>query len=157
MILHILRHAESEFNLDPNCKKRNCDLSLRGRSQAENINSNFHYDIVYCSPLKRAQETLKLSNINYTKLIILDDLREHKTDVCDFYELEHIDEETIFSLLSRVANVKNIVKSMAGKNILLVGHADFFFYFTAKIVDDEYYGTWLQNAELYTDFDWSCL
>lgn len=42
-----------------------------------------------------------------------------------------------------------MLSTMVGKHVLLVGHGDFFFYFTSKIINDEYFGTWLNNAELY--------
>lgn len=151
MLIHFLRHAESNFNVNPESTERNCTLSIKGRSQAESIVSDTYYDIVFCSPLTRCIETLRLSNIRYSEIIIVEDLREFKQDICDFFEHEIVQKEELTSLFKRINNVRTLLKSHLNKNILLVGHADFFFYLKSKLIDGEYYGTWLENAELYTD------
>ena len=86
-MIYIIRHVESEFN-KTRIKKRNCGITEDGKLNAHELKG--HYDIVLQSPLKRCEETLKYSNITYGKKIIVDSLREHKIDECDFFEV-HIE------------------------------------------------------------------
>lgn len=151
MSVHFLRYAECNFTADPDCEERNCNLTIKGRSQAEALTSKIHYDVVLCSPLLRCTETLRLSNISYSDVIIVEDLREFKQYICDFFEHEIIQKEHLSSLFNRINNVRELLKSYINKNVLIVGHADFFFYLTAKLIKGEYEGSWLVNAELYTD------
>ena len=58
-------------------------------------------------------------------------------------------EETEASLLVRVKNIHNLLKLYSDKKILLVGHANFFWYLTGEIVEGERFGTWLNNCELF--------
>lgn len=56
-----LRHGESTVNVEGIIAGRiYCDLTQKGINQAKklNKNGNFKYDIYYCSPLKRTQQTL---------------------------------------------------------------------------------------------------
>ena len=83
--VHLLRHAESEFNAgrqnvyDPK-------LTKKGRQQAKKIGG--HFNVVVCSTLTRAKETLTLSKISYDQVIFSDLVREFKRAKCDFLKKE---------------------------------------------------------------------
>ena len=141
-MITLLRHAESTYNLY-NLDEINCDLSDNGVKQAFKLKG--HYDMVIVSPLKRAMNTLKLSKITYDKLENWNDVREKRDNLCDFIEGEHIDFESEDDLLVRINNVKNKLNKLTG-NILIVTHADFIWYFTSHISNDERFGKWVDNA-----------
>ncbi len=47
-----------------------------------------HYELVLCSPMRRARQTLKYSNITYDKLEILHEAREKRRVQSDYLEGE---------------------------------------------------------------------
>ena len=79
--IFILRHGQSEFNAG-NLDAYDAALTELGRKQASEVTG--HFDIVLCSPLTRAKQTLQFSKITYDKLEIISDARERKKDKSDF-------------------------------------------------------------------------
>ncbi len=75
MKVTFLRHAESIFNANLTSDK-DCELTEKGNQQAHNTQGE--YDIVICSILKRACETLEKSQIRYGRVIFTDLCREKK-------------------------------------------------------------------------------
>ena len=152
MTIHFLRHAESEYNSDRNNKTKNCSITQKGIEQSTKINST-SYDLVICSPLKRTIQTLEYSNIKYKKLEYNILFREHKTDICDFFEDEDVIYESEEDIINRINECRILLLKKIKKyeNILIVGHADFFWYLSSKIIENERFGTWLSNCEI-TEF-----
>ena len=152
MTIHFLRHAESEYNADRNNKIKNCSITQKGIEQSTKINST-SYDLVICSPLKRTIQTLEYSNIKYKKLEYNILFREHKTDICDFFEDEDVIYESEEDIINRINECRILLLKKIKKyeNILIVGHADFFWYLSSKIIENERFGTWLSNCEI-TEF-----
>ena len=150
--VHLLRHAESEFNAgrqnvyDPK-------LTKKGRQQAKKIGG--HFNVVVCSTLTRAKETLTLSKISYDQVIFSNLVREFKRAKCDFLKKEvkkkKIVKETKEELEKRMEKVMEHIKNLCGSSpscrILVVGHLVFFkhmmkkYNFTGK-------GTKLGNGEM---------
>ena len=62
--IFLLRHAESEFNAG-NKEVFDAPLTEIGKQQAAALSGHFHK--VLCSPLTRAQQTLKISQVNNFK------------------------------------------------------------------------------------------
>ncbi len=56
----VLRHGESEYNVG-NRDLKDCGITDKGRQQAAGLTG--HYDLVVCSPLRRARETLEHSQV----------------------------------------------------------------------------------------------
>ncbi len=58
-----LRHAETKMNKEGRfCGRRDVEISEEGRKQAEKMRETFkeyHFDAMYCSPLKRTKQTLE--------------------------------------------------------------------------------------------------
>jgi len=150
-IIHYIRHCESVYNVDQHSQQLDCDLSSKGLEHAKTICNEFHYDLVLCSPMKRTLDTILNSQLKYNKLIQVENLRERKGAICDFKIGEEIVEESVSELLLRTESIKEMLRNINNKKILIVGHADFFFYFTSKVIKDEYFGTWLKNGEIYYD------
>lgn len=125
MKVHFLRHAQSIFNANLTSEK-DCDLTDKGRQQASEIKD--HYDIVFCSIMKRTCATLDHSQLTYGRLIFTDLCREKKVDICDY--LPHEDEtqeETEEQLQKRIQTFVCFLKSQVSPhhNVLVISHRDF--------------------------------
>ena len=143
MKIYVLRHGESIHNVKGYSGK-DCPLTERGIKQANTVNGSF--DIVICSSLKRARQTLENTKIEYAFLYISELCRELKKDIADVKEDEPDDfkRETQSELSKRVALFKNILKTFPkDKKILVVSHCTFL----AKLI-----GFQLKNCEM-SSFD----
>ncbi len=157
----LLRHAESMFNTGVS-NVEDVNLTFKGAKQAQKLTGQ--YDLVICSPLRRAVDTLFYSKIKYRELILDHDVREVKKDICDFLLFEPKKIETEKQVLKRVERFKKYLDSLEGEyqRILIVSHGDFIWYLTSKLVNGdgltqpndranevlrERYGTWLDNGE----------
>ncbi len=145
MKVYFLRHAESIFNATGTSDK-NCSLTDKGKEQASKLKE--HYDVVICSTMKRACETLDHSHITYGKLYFTDICREKRVDICDFLECEdekdlESNEELEFRVKKFLCFLKSQVSS--ANRILIISHRDFIH----RITKEQYL---LGNAELcYTE------
>lgn len=58
-----LRHAETKFNKEGRfCGRIDIDITEEGRKKAEKMKETFktyHFEAIYCSPLKRTKQTLE--------------------------------------------------------------------------------------------------
>ena len=58
-----LRHAETKFNKEGRfCGRIDTDITEEGRKKAEKMKETFktyHFEAIYCSPLKRTKQTLE--------------------------------------------------------------------------------------------------
>ena len=125
MKVQFLRHAESVFNANLTSEK-DCDLTEKGIQQASDLSG--HYDIVFCSIMKRTCKTLDYSNLTYGRLVFTDLCREKRIDICDY--LPHEDEtqkETDEQLEKRIQSFLYFLKSQASKyqTVLVISHGDF--------------------------------
>jgi broad specificity phosphatase PhoE len=143
MKVYLLRHGESVHNAKGYSGK-DCPLTDRGINQAKFISGTF--DIVICSSLKRARQTLENTKIKYTCLYISELCRELKKDIADVKEDEPDDfkRETRSELSKRAIEFKNILKTFPkDKKILVVSHG----IFLAELIGFE-----LKNCEM-VEFD----
>ena len=141
MRVYLLRHGESIHNAKGYSGK-DCPLTDRGKMQASSISGSF--DIVICSSLKRARQTLENTKIKYTCLYISELCRELKTDIADVKEDEpdEFKRETQSELSKRARVFKNILKTFPkDKKILVVSHG----IFLAELI-----GFQLKNCEMAT-------
>jgi broad specificity phosphatase PhoE len=163
MDVYLLRHAESEFNVDPvNNDSIDCSLTRQGEQQATALElSNPLYDLILCSPLRRCRQTVHYATLlqgsSRIKIEICFQLREQLKAKCDLLPdegTEVLQEETDESVRIRVQELNNYLRWLRStkcppyKKILLVSHADFLWNLTSYEVGDERFGTWLDNCEL---------
>ncbi len=130
MKVFFLRHAESIFNATGTSEK-DCSLTVKGKEQASKLKE--HYDVVICSTMKRACETLDNSRITYGKLVFTDLCREKRVDICDFLECEdeknlESDEEIDLRVKRFLCFLKSQVSS--ANRILIISHRDFIHHIT---------------------------
>lgn len=123
-----LRHAESDFNLDPHSTQTDCDLSPRGCAQAATLAG--HWSLVIVSPLVRARRTLALSQITYDRLEVWPDVREQRTDACDFMHGEVQAQESDDELMERADRVIVKIRALFESDVLIVSHCEFIFTIT---------------------------
>ncbi len=128
--LYLLRHGECHFS--PEGDIFDPGLTLKGQEQAEALSS--HYELVICSPLTRARQTLEHSNITYDKLIICPEAREVRNNDKRNYlpeENQHIELEQDF--IKRCLKLKRKVLEYTEvyKTVLVISHCMTLFYLTA--------------------------
>jgi broad specificity phosphatase PhoE len=125
MEVTFLRHAQSVFNRD-HVSGKNCPLTDVGIQQAEQITGD--YDVIICSILKRARETLQYSQLTAKKLHFTDLCREVRVDPGDFLEDEDETKvETEQEVQTRIKDFKQYLKEKVepGQNVLVICHRDF--------------------------------
>ena len=82
----LIRHAESEFNVLEKAGSIgmndraliDCGLTAKGIEQCRHLRSEKPYDLLLVSPLRRCQQTLRYSQIQYHSSCTMDVLREYK-------------------------------------------------------------------------------
>lgn len=125
MKIDFLRHAESVFNANGTSEK-DCDLTEKGVEQASQIEG--HYDLVFCSIMKRTCKTLDHSKLRYGRLVFTDLCREKRVDICDFLDYEdETKKESDEELDKRIQVFLSFLKSQATKfnSVLVISHGDF--------------------------------
>eukprot|EP01083_Nonionella_stella_P100908 285257_1 len=161
-----IRHGESQFNVtepniyntqnkavSPNNALLDCGLTHKGIQQCSAL--NFEFDLLIVSPLRRCQETVEYSKIEYDRIITLHIFREYKTDICDFMAHEKRIGETENEIINRTNASKHVLQYIINdspdiRSIGIVSHHDFIWYFTSEIIQNERFGTGLQNADFIT-------
>jgi len=113
-------------------------LSPHGECEAKKLKGEFDY--VVCSPLKRAKQTLLLSNIKYKTLIIDERIREHMNgNPINYFEGEEIKRESQENFLFRINSLKTELETRSDR-VLVVGHHDIFL---------TWFGKSLSNGQMY--------
>lgn len=162
MRVTLLRHAESLANAAPapSCVHlRDCGCTPAGISQARALPPR-HWDVVVVSPLARTRATLAHAPFTWDRLVVFAELREIvslPSDVlADDAELppDGAPLESAAALTARLTALSAVVSEHAAgsgdASVLIVGHADLFFAWTAQRgADGELFGNWLDNAELF--------
>lgn len=127
-MIKLIRHAPSTFNASGMKTK---DAPIVDGKMAKSLNG--HYDLVICSTLKRARQTLDESNITYGHLIFTNLCREYKDgNPVNLFEGESDDNlvETEENFAERINEFKNMLKKLSQKynNIAVMGHGIFFYF-----------------------------
>lgn len=122
MVLVAVRHALSIFNVLKKSRP-DCSLTSEGLKQAKSLRGSFAH--VVCSPMRRTQQTLDLSGINYSSLEYNDLARERRDDICDFMLSEPQVRETHFGFADRMYRLDRMLASLevTHPEVLLVSHA----------------------------------
>lgn len=121
----LLRHAESVFNKFGTLT-RDCQLSSDGREQAQALTGD--YDLVVCSKLLRAKQTLEFSRIMYKDLLYTHLCREIRDgNIINLLDNELEEKETKEQLQDRIIRFKELLRqlSVIYPRILVVSHGCF--------------------------------
>ena len=132
--VYLLRHAQSQANIGEHVV--DARLTQYGKSQAAKLSG--HFDLVICSVMTRAKETLEYSNISHDKVVYSILAREMKTHIGDFLPGEKLTPESTTELMDRLDElVKEIHEySQSYKKILIVSHYYTLMYLTSTNKND---------------------
>lgn len=125
-MITLLRHAQSTYNANGDMSP-NVGITDEGKIQASRLNGEF--DLVICSTLRRARETLDHSNIKYKKIIFTEMCRE----VSGGNPVNSYNGETFLEneedIKHRITSFKLFLlkKSKRYNKIIVVAHHDFLF------------------------------
>ena len=139
MKVYFLRHAQSTWNAHKEWA-RDVPITDEGKEQAKKVVGFVH--TVICSPLKRAKQTLKNSNLLYDKIIHSESCREIKNGtLCDYLEGEDANYcETVEDIDKRINDLKNIIFELKKENpnmlVGIVSHCGFIQYLTGNYLDN---------------------
>lgn len=125
-MLYLVRHGESYFNRY-GIKEPDPDLTHFGRIQCLKIKEYFKdigLDVIYCSPLRRAIQTLENSGLYGEGVIISPLIREKKESACDFFHGEPWIQESDGEVRARCQSFLDSLKDRAAnQKILVVSHS----------------------------------
>ncbi|MBO4815475.1 MAG: histidine phosphatase family protein [Clostridia bacterium] len=169
MNIFIVRHGQVPSNALNKYNALDEDLTEIGIGQAEKLRDkikNIKFDIIICSPLKRAKHTAKIININDYKIVCDDrikerncgDLNDKPLDVTNREEywnynstIKYGTSENIKLFFDRIYNFLDELKTKNYKNVLIVAHSGvskaFSGYFEG-IKDGKFLNRGLKNCEI---------
>ncbi|CAF1193848.1 unnamed protein product [Rotaria sordida] len=157
MYIYIVRHGESTYNANPLDDTIDCPLTSNGIEQSIKLNSSSYpnyYSLIVSSPLRRCLDTIKLSNISCDHFEINNLFREIyggcKSDLLYDNETISIEDDQQIKQRIQLINYYLLEKKQSNiSNILIVTHADLIWNLTSYQINEETFGTWLNNAEIF--------
>lgn len=99
-VIYFIRHGESRFN---RYGENTLDVDLTDLGRLQSMNLTYDVDLVICSPLFRARQTLRFSKLTYRKLIYSELCSEHKNGLLANYLNEEETQETDEMFQKRIA------------------------------------------------------
>ena len=118
--IYLVRHGQSYGNAYPDSDMIDPPLTEMGRMQASRIKLNV--DLVICSSMRRAMETLHYSQIEARELMITDLCREKICGVSDLKLLEEEEWEGEDNFKERIREIAKLLLSLEGGSIGVVCH-----------------------------------
>lgn len=129
-----IRHAESYYNGSKR-EERDVGLNPAGILQAQKL--NYDVDLVICSKLKRAVQTLHYSKIKYADVIYTSLCREIRNGhVTGLFPNEENIKDTKENILENIKELKKIILDAEsnGKKVLVISHSMFLYELTKKYI-----------------------
>ena len=143
MNIFVVRHGQTEWNVMKKMQgSKDIELNEKGISQAKDtadLLRNSSFDIIFCSPLKRARQTAEIINEDREINIIFDErLRERNYgefegtskssfDYNEFWayqkNMKYEKAENVQDFFKRINNFLDDITSKEYNNILIVCHA----------------------------------
>lgn len=170
MNVYIVRHGQTDSNLAGVYNYLNEDINENGIEQAKNLSEkikDLDYELIYCSPLKRAMHTANIINIHNKTMLFDERLQERNPGNLSgkelisidrnkywnyFLEEKFADEESVKELFSRVYQFLDELKQKEYKSVLIVAHSGvskaFYGYFNGVPSDGNLLKCGLKNGEL---------
>ena len=168
MNVYIVRHGQVPHNALGQYNGNDEDLTILGVQQAENLREqidSIKFDVIICSPLKRAKHTADIINVNNQKIIYDERIKERGCGDLSGYPLavtnreeywnynttiKYGTSENIKSFFDRVYNFLDELKTKDYENVLIVAHSGvskaFNGYFEG-IKDGKFLNRGLKNCE----------
>lgn len=168
MNVYIVRHGQVPHNALEQYNSNDEDLTILGVQQAENLRKqidSIKFDVIICSPLKRAKHTADIINVNNQKIIYDERIKERGcgdlsgqplavTNREEYWNynttIKYGTSENIKSFFDRVYNFLDELKTKDYENVLIVAHSGvskaFNGYFEG-IKDGKFLNRGLKNCE----------
>lgn len=130
MVVYAIRVSETLFESEG---KRSPDIELsdRGKNATKYLSGEF--DIVLCSPLRSAIQTLSLSHFGYYSRENMRELREIRDDnIVNFIGGETFTPESPQEITLRIAIIKKVLDVYKSKKVLIVSHYSTLLALTGK-------------------------
>ena len=169
MNVYIVRHGQVLHNALGQYNSNDEDLTILGVQQAENLREqidSIKFDVIICSPLKRAKHTADIINVNNQKIIYDERIKERGcgdlsgqplavTNREEYWNynttIKYGTSENIKSFFDRVYNFLDELKTKDYENVLIVAHSGvskaFNGYFEG-IKDGKFLNRGLKNCEI---------
>lgn len=169
MNVYIVRHGQVPHNVLGQYNSNDEDLTILGVQQAENLREQINsikFDVIICSPLKRAKHTADIINVNNQKIIYDERIKERGcgdlsgqplavTNREEYWNynttIKYGTSENIKSFFDRVYNFLDELKTKDYENVLIVAHSGvskaFNGYFEG-IKDGKFLNRGLKNCEI---------
>ena len=169
MNVYIVRHGQVPHNVLGQYNSNDEDLTILGVQQAENLRKqidSIKFDVIICSPLKRAKHTADIINVNNQKIIYDERIKERGcgdlsgqplavTNREEYWNynttIKYGTSENIKSFFDRVYNFLDELKTKDYENVLIVAHSGvskaFNGYFEG-IKDGKFLNRGLKNCEI---------
>lgn len=169
MGIYIVRHGQVPHNAlnQYNASDESLtDLGIRQATQLRNKIRDINFDIIICSPLKRAKQTAEIININNNKIIYDDRLKErdcgdlsgksleatNREEYWNYYtNIQYGTSENIQEFFNRIYDFLDELKGKQYKSVLIVAHSGvskaFSGYFE-EIQDGKFLSRGLKNCEM---------
>lgn len=169
MKVYIVRHGQVPHNALGQYNNNDEDLTNLGVKQAEKLKKeikSIKFDVIICSPLKRARHTANIININNQKIIYDERVKERECGDLSGQPLEVTNREEYWNynttikygtseniklFFDRVYNFLDELKTKDYENVLIVAHSGvskaFNGYFEG-IKDGKFLNRGLKNCEI---------
>ena len=169
MNVYIVRHGQVPHNVLGQYNSNDEDLTILGVQQAENLRKqidSIKFDVITCSPLKRAKHTADIININNQKIIYDERIKERGcgdlsgqplavTNREEYWNynttIKYGTSENIKSFFDRVYNFLDELKTKDYENVLIVAHSGVskaFNGYIEGIKDGKFLNRGLKNCEI---------
>lgn len=133
-MITLCRHAQSTYNAFGDTT-RDCPITDHGKQHASEISGN--YDLIICSTLRRARQTLDASSLVYKNILFTDlcrEIRDGNPINLLSGEDKAVDNENAEQISARVDNFLKLLREMSQKynKILVISHGVFLGYLSGK-------------------------
>jgi len=146
-----IRHAESSWN-SKGVTEPDVEITENGREQASLLEGN--YDLVICSTLKRARQTLDNSNIKYSKVMFTELCREIMDgNIVNHYNGEKVISESEKSLYRRIDKLMELIANKLEKfdRIAIITH----YCFLEKVTGFQFKNGYFMKYSEFNHIKWN--
>ena len=170
MKIYLIRHGQTDSNLNKIYSSEEIDINSNGIRQAKEVREvikNISYDVMIVSPLLRAIHTANIINVKNKDIIIDERLKERNpgslinksyevTDRQEYWNyysnIKYGTSESIKNLFDRVRDFLDELKTKKYENVIIVAHNGvskaFYAYFNGIPEDGMFLDLGLKNTEI---------
>ncbi len=170
MKIYLVRHGQTDHNLNNMYNREDEDLTNLGIDQAKELSKKIaliYYDIIISSPLKRTLHTANIINIKEKEIITDDKIKErdpgslsgrpievtNREEYWNYYtKMQYGTSERITIFFERIKEFLDDLKTKKYNSVLIVGHSGvskaFYGYFNGIPKDGRFLNLGLKNCEM---------